>query len=75
MEPLASPSGVPLEIGLDRVTAAFDAAVAAATEATEATDVIDGALGALHDGLLGAGVSAFVSSTAGCGRWACAGTR
>ena len=60
MEPLASPSGVPLEIGLELVTAAFDAAVAAAAEVTEATDAIDRALGALHDGLLGAGVSAFV---------------
>jgi len=60
MEPLASSCGVPLEIGLDRVTAAFDAALAATEDAAEGGDAIDSALGALHEGLFGAGVSAFV---------------
>jgi len=60
MEPLASPSGVPLEIGLERVTSAFDAAATAAAEAEDAPEAIDAALDALHEGLLGAGVSAFM---------------
>jgi len=60
MEPLASSSGMPIEIGLETVTAAFDAATVAAAEATDALEAIDAALGALHDGIVGTGASAFV---------------
>ena len=60
MEPLASSAGMPLEIAIETVTAAFDAAVAAASEAGDAAEAIDAALSELHAGPLAAGASAFV---------------
>src|SRR5262245_49220678 len=60
MEPLAFPSGDAAELDLERVEAAFAAAVAAAASADTPAGAVDEALGALHDGLGSAGVSAFV---------------
>ena len=60
MEPLSTQVADPAAIDLPRFERACAAAVAAAASAESAADVFDGALGALHDGLGGAGVAAFV---------------
>jgi diguanylate cyclase (GGDEF)-like protein len=60
MTTLASTAAHPREISLERLAAAFDAAMAAAAAAGDASGAIEGALGALHEELDGAGVAAFV---------------
>jgi len=60
MEPLSSPFSEPAPIDLPQLARACEAAVAAAASAGTAAEAFDAALGALHEGLGGAGVAAFV---------------